>query len=86
MFLCTIKYLSNNTRLFYSLVTGSIGMVSALVQTNPEAMDAELANQDLEAVDELDKELREEGINVSIIPTKTEPSKLNLKTFMFFKY
>ena len=45
----------------------SIGMVSALVQTNQEAMDAELANQDLEAVDELDKELREEGINVSFI-------------------
>ena len=44
--------------------TGSIGMVSALVQTNPEAMNAELADQDLEAVDELDKELREEGINV----------------------
>ena len=42
-------------------------MVSALVQTNQEAMDAELANQDLEAVDELDKELREEGINVSFI-------------------
>ena len=32
--------------------TGPIGMVSALVQTNPEAMNAELADQDLEAVDE----------------------------------
>ena len=46
--------------------TGPIGMVSALVQTNPEAMNAELADQDLEAVDELDKELREEGINVRV--------------------
>ena len=47
--------------------TGPIGMVSALVQTNPEAMNAELADQDLEAVDELDKELREEGINVRLL-------------------
>ena len=47
-------------------MTGPIGMVSALVQTNQEAMNAELADQDLEAVDELDKELREEGINVSL--------------------
>ena len=48
----------------HMFATGPIGMVSALVQTNPEAMNAELADQDLEAVDELDKELREEGINV----------------------
>ena len=51
--------------------TGPIGMVSALVQTNPEAMNAELADQDLEAVDELDKELREEGINVRFALTQS---------------
>ena len=40
-------------------------MVSVLTQTNDEGMDSELANQDVAAIEELDQELREEGINVS---------------------
>ncbi len=40
-------------------------MASALVLTNPDAMEAELMKQDLEALEDLDRELREEGINVS---------------------
>ncbi len=45
--------------------SSTAGMVSVLTQTNDEGMDSELANQDVAAIEELDQELREEGINVS---------------------
>ncbi len=41
------------------------GLADALMMSNSESIVAELSNQDVEAVDELDKELREESINVS---------------------
>ena len=43
----------------------SKGLGYALIQPNGEAMNAELANQDLNAIEELDMEFKEENLNVS---------------------
>ena len=42
----------------------SKGLGFAMIQPNVEAMDAELANQDLNAIEELDMEFKEENLNV----------------------
>ena len=43
---------------------GSKGLGHAMMQVSGEAMDAELANQDLKAVEDMDTEFKEETLNV----------------------
>ena len=45
------------------------GLVDALMQTTGEGMDAEMSGQDLDALTDLERELREESIMVSGIST-----------------
>ena len=43
------------------------GLADVLLQQTSDGRTAELTNQDLTAIEDLDKELREESINVSYI-------------------